>query len=146
MFTLPTLVRRPLCTLLGGLAAASVIAMAPGTAGVAHAAGSSRIANGAPVAPGGVALTWSPAYMTDSHAFTAADATAMAQKFDMVASMPAAFGKYSASMRQTNPDITLLAYSNATLANASAYNGLPESPSPTTSPATACCRATGAST
>ena len=126
MRTLPTLLTRPLALTVGGLVATSVLALNPAAASAADAT-NPRVANGAPVPPGGVALTWSPAYMTDSHAFTAANATTMAQKFDLVAAMPIAFNKYVTSMRQTNPDLSLLAYANATLANENTSAGLPES-------------------
>jgi hypothetical protein len=119
--------RRTAAAVLAGVATLSVVQATGTSADATGAAAPVAPRVGAPSAPGGVALTWSPAYMTDSHAFTAAQAQTMARRFDLVAAMPVAFQKYSAAMRETNPNISLLAYANATLASVGNIEGLPES-------------------
>ena len=69
---MPHALRRPVA--LAATLAGSLV-MAAGLQSVTPSAEAANATNGRPTAPGGVALTWSPAYMTDSHAFTAADAT-----------------------------------------------------------------------
>ena len=103
----------------------------PGPAGAAPAAPPH-----APDAPGvavprldpeNVALTWAPLYMSNDHAYTREEALALARRFDLVSAMPHGMREHSAAMREVNPDLTLLAYSNATLASAATAAGLPES-------------------
>ena len=76
--------------------------------------------------PRNVALTWAPLYMSDDHAYTRAEALALARRFDLVSAMPYGLRDHSAAMRAANPDLTLLAYSNATLARQAPSAGLPE--------------------
>ena len=108
--------------LLAPVAPTAASGAAAGAASEAAAAATSS----APRLPGGVALTWSPAYMSSSHDFSATEARALAQANDMVVSMPVAFGRHATTMRSTNADITLLAYANATLAGSSDVTGLGE--------------------
>lgn len=79
-----------------------------------------------PTRPGGVALTWAPTYMSSDHDYSASEAVALAKSFDLVAAMPSAFAGDAAAMRQANPRLTLLAYSNATFLDGST-SGVPES-------------------
>lgn len=116
--------------LLSALALAlalALVAALPTPAGAApERAEAAPTAQRAPALPGGVALTWSPAYMTDSHAFTREQARSLAQRHDLVVSMPVAFGQHASAMRAAHPGISLLAYANATLAGASDVTGLGE--------------------
>jgi len=80
-----------------------------------------------PALPGGnVALTWAPLYMSNHHEYTRAESLRLAKRFDLVAAVPFGLADHSAAMRQANPDLTLLAYSNATLGDAENVRGLPE--------------------
>lgn len=80
-----------------------------------------------PALPGGnVALTWAPLYMSNFHEYNRAESLRLARRFDLVAAVPFGLADHSAAMRQANPDLTLLAYSNATLANSDDVRGLPE--------------------
>ena len=81
----------------------------------------------APRLPGGVALTWSPTYMSGSHDYSVTDARTLARDNDLVVGMPVALGRHRSAMRAVNPDLSLLAYANATLANGSETSGLGES-------------------
>src|SRR4051812_23719550 len=76
--------------------------------------------------PNEVALTWAPEYMSPTHQFTQAQAVAIAQRFDTVAAMPVAFQNYVGAMRTANPNLELLAYSNAMYASKPEYAGLSE--------------------
>ncbi len=98
-------------------------------------AGLTGPADAAPAAPAeavphlrsdSVALTWAPLYMSNDHTYTRAEALDLARRFDLVSAMPYGLKDHSAAMREVNPDLTLLAYSNATLASASTASGLPE--------------------
>ena len=81
-----------------------------------------------PALPGGtVALTWAPLYMSDHHEYTRREAVALARKFDLISAMPYGLKDHSSAMRAANRDLTLLAYSNATLADPSLVRSLPES-------------------
>src|SRR3712207_8203160 len=62
---------------------------------------------GAPKAPGGVALTWAPTYMSSQHSYTEAEAVALARQFDLIAAMPVAFKGEVGAMRAANPDLTV---------------------------------------
>ncbi len=101
---------------------------APAVAGApAPAPAPARAVDGtAPRLPGGVALTWSPAYMSASHDYSAAQARDLARANDIVVAMPVALGRHAGTMRSVNGDISLLAYANATLANGSETSGLGE--------------------
>ena len=112
-------------------ASARVLAPA-GSAATVAATTPTAAATGAPARPSAkagstrVARTWSAAYMADDHTYTAAEAKTMASRFDLVAALPYAFRGQVDTMRGRNKDLILLAYANATLANSSAYSGLPE--------------------
>lgn len=82
---------------------------------------------GAPEKPGGVALTWAPTYMADTHDYTQSQAIQIAKDHDLVVAMPIAFADHAAAMRTANPDLTLLSYLNGTLAKATKVDHLPES-------------------
>ena len=104
-----------------------VPASAPASAAPAAApAAAENPAASSPRLPGGVALTWSPAYMSSNHDYSAAQARDLARANDLVAAMPVALGRHSATMRSVNGDLTLLAYANATLASSSDASGLGE--------------------
>ena len=75
---------------------------------------------------GTVALTWAPLYMSNDHEYTRAQALHLARKFDLISSMPYGLMQHSAAMRSANRDLTLLAYSNATLASPDLVRNLPE--------------------
>lgn len=81
---------------------------------------------GAPEKPGGVALTWAPTFMADTHVYTRAEAIEIANRHDLVGAMPIAFRDHAAAMRAANPDLTLVSYVNGTLAKASKVSHLPE--------------------
>ena len=112
---------RPSVALLATALASVALVATPAPS--AHAANTS---GGAPVPPGGVALTWTPEYMSDNHDYTQAEAVDLARRFDLVAAMPYAFRGEVGAMRQANPRLNLLAYANATLATAGSAAGLPE--------------------
>ena len=105
-----------------GLIAASVPGALLGAGGSTAAAATSQ----APVAPGGVALTWTPAYMSSNQSYTKRQAVALARRFNLVAGMPVSFKRYAGAMRAANPRLTLLAYANATLASPEQVKGVPE--------------------
>lgn len=91
------------------------------------AADSVAYAGRQPALPGGnVALTWAPLYMSNFHEYSRAESERLAKRFDLVAAVPFGLADHSAAMRRVNPDLTLLAYSNATLANSEDVRGLPE--------------------
>ncbi len=92
----------------------------------APAAAAAAADSGAPVPPGGVALTWTPEYMSDNHHYSRAEALDLSRQHDLVAAMPYAFKDHSDAMRSANPDVSLLAYANATLATDEATAELPE--------------------
>jgi hypothetical protein len=73
-----------------------------------------------------VALTWSPTYMSNDHHYTRGQAVALARRVDLVAAMPVAFQHHVRAMRAANPQLRVLAYANATLADPSTVRGLPE--------------------
>ena len=106
----------------------TVVSIATFSATLAFAAPPSTAASepGAPARPGGVALTWTPEYMSDNHHYSRAEAVELARKNDLVAAMPFAFAEHSDAMRAANPKVDLLAYANATLATEGATAGLPE--------------------
>ena len=80
-----------------------------------------------PALPGGnVALTWAPLYMSNDHEYSRAESERLARRFDLVAAVPFGLADHSAAMRRVNPDLTLLAYSNATLGAPDDVRGLPE--------------------
>ena len=106
-----------LCALLGGVPSVTI---APDRAAAAGT-------YGAPTPTGQVALTWAPTYMSDNHYYTQAEAEAVARRFDLVAAMPIAFQKYVGRMRTVNPDVVLMSYANATLAQPRDVASLPES-------------------
>ena len=111
-----------------GLAAVPVAASAAPAAPAAPAASGSEAAARQPALPGGtVALTWAPLYMSDHHEYTRGQAVALARKFDLISAMPYGLKDHSSAMRAANRDLTLLAYSNATLADPSLVRSLPES-------------------
>ncbi len=113
--------------LAGTLAAAAVgLSMIGGPAAPAQAAAA---APGGPVPDrpsGNVALTWAPLYMSDHHEYTRAEALRLADRFDLVSAMPYGLKDHSSAMRRANPDLDLLAYSNATLALPKDAGSLPE--------------------
>ncbi len=134
---LPLRVARPRPLLLGaGLTAALVgtllTAPSPTATAVAPASRSVAAAASGPTTTaaraGGrrVARTWSAAYMSDDHEWTAGEAKTMARRFDLVAALPISFKDHVGAMRAKNRDLVLLAYANATLASSAAYAGLPE--------------------
>jgi hypothetical protein len=82
---------------------------------------------GAPPKPGGVALTWAPTHMSDNHEYSRARAIRIARNHDLVSAPPVSFADHVRAMRRVNPDITLIAYQNGTLVQASKVRGLPES-------------------
>jgi hypothetical protein len=82
---------------------------------------------GAPPKPGGVALTWAPTHMSSNHEYSRARAIRIAKRFDLVSAPPVSFGDHVRAMRRVNPDITLIAYENGTLAKAEKVRHLPES-------------------
>ncbi len=113
-------------TLALGVGLASFPSQA-GAAAPAAPRGAATPASASPTLPAeNVALTWAPLYMSDDHAYTRAEALALARRFDLVSAMPYGLRDHSAAMRAANPDLTLLAYSNATLASAGTAAGLPE--------------------
>lgn len=69
----------------------------------------------APTPPGSVELTWAPTYMSNTSTYTQDDAVALAEKFDLVVGLPLAFDGFVPAMRAANPNVTLLAYTNAAL-------------------------------
>ncbi len=109
------------------LLSAACVSLALLASVLAAPAQAANVAGGAPAAPGGVALTWTPAYMSDSHDYTSAEATALARTNDIVAGMPVAFDSHVTEMRAANAELVLLAYANATLAAPGNVSGLPES-------------------
>jgi len=63
-----------------------------------------------------------------SHNYTQAQAVAFAQRFNAIVAMPVSFQKYVSAMKAANPNLTLLAYSNAMFGDPlSTAAGLPES-------------------
>ena len=82
---------------------------------------------GAPPKPGGVALTWAPTHMSDNHEYSRRRAIRIARNHDLVSAPPVSFADHVRAMRRVNPDITLIAYQNGTLVQASKVRGLPES-------------------
>lgn len=119
----PGMHARRLTVLAAGLALCGAVPLS-------HApdAGSAVASGGAPPMPSSqrVALTWAALYMSDNHAYSAAEANSLASRFDLVAAMPVALKPYAASMRQTNPDLTLVAYTAATLLGKGKASGVPE--------------------
>ncbi len=120
----------PATTLVAALAVGIGISGAPASASAAPAApvaapsgAAERQAN---LPSGTVALTWAPLYMSDQHEYTRAQALKLARQFDLISSMPYGMMEHSAAMRSVNRDLTLLAYSNATLAAPDLVRGLPE--------------------
>ena len=106
------------------------LASFPSQAGAAPAAprlADAAAADASPRLPAdNVALTWAPLYMSNDHVYTREEALALARRFDLVSGMPYGLRDHSAAMKAANPDLTLLAYSNATLASANTAAGLPE--------------------
>ena len=105
------------------------LASLPSQAGAAPAPrlGAAAPAEASPRLPAeNVALTWAPLYMSNDHAYTRTEALELARRFDLVSAMPQGLRDHSSAMREANPDLTLLAYSNATLASAATAAGLPE--------------------
>ncbi|GAA4678012.1 putative glycoside hydrolase [Nocardioides nanhaiensis] len=104
------------------------VTMASAVSVPAEADGSSvAYAGRQPALPGGnVALTWAPLYMANDHEYTRAESERLAKRFDLVAAVPFGLADHSAAMRRVNPDLTLLAYSNATLGDPDDVRGLPE--------------------
>lgn len=81
---------------------------------------------GAPPKPGGYALTWAPTHMSDVHDYSRARAKRIARRFDLVSADSFAFAEHARAMRRVNPDITLIAYVNGTLAKPHKVRHLPE--------------------
>ncbi|GAB2755397.1 hypothetical protein GCM10027020_04540 [Nocardioides salsibiostraticola] len=98
------------------------------TAGIgATAPASAAAAEPVPGRPSGnVALAWAPLYMANDHEYTAAEARRLANRFDLVAAVPYGLKDHSAAMRRENNKLSLLAYSNATLAPQNIAGALPE--------------------
>ncbi|WP_372729013.1 putative glycoside hydrolase [Nocardioides sp.] len=111
--------------LLSAVALLLLAAYTPSRANAVVASAPSN-AGGAPERPGGVALTWAPTYMSNDHSYTRARAVEVAREFDLVAGMPIAFQHHVDAMRAANPDLTLIAYANATHAQTYEVGGLPE--------------------
>jgi len=91
---------------------------------------SASTANGiAPALPrqAQVNLTYTPEMVATSHQYTQAQAVALAKRFDVIVAMPVSFSKYVQQMKAANPNLVLLAYSNATFATSANSSGLPES-------------------
>jgi hypothetical protein len=80
-----------------------------------------------PLGHGSVELSWRPAYMTNSHKFTQAQAVAMAKRNNLIIGAPAAFKNYTSAMRAANPHLTLLAYTDATFQSGGEVRALPDS-------------------
>ncbi|WP_372728605.1 putative glycoside hydrolase [Nocardioides sp.] len=120
----PRLIRAALTSALAGVVALGV---APGLPTLAASAAQAPAARaGAPAAQQRVALTWAPTYMSNDHDYSRREALRVARKFDLVAGMPIAFQEHQKAMRSANPDLTLLAYANATMAQTYEVGGLPE--------------------
>ncbi len=111
---------------LAGAAAASIAVLAASTL-TAPVADSEPSQPGAPPKPGGVALTWAPTHMSDDHEYSRTRAIRIARRFDLVSAPPVSFADHVRAMRRVNPDITLIAYQNGTLVQASKVRHLPES-------------------
>src|SRR4051812_28292234 len=94
-----------------GLAAVVVAAVVIAAIGPRSSDGPRAVA---PRPAPGVAKTWVPAYMSNDLHYTAAEAVQLARGADLVAGVAASFRPYAAMMRTANPDLTLLAYENAT--------------------------------
>src|SRR3712207_9558093 len=62
--------------------------------------------------------------MSSQHSYTEAEAVALARQFDLIAAMPVAFKGEVGAMRAANPDLTVIAYANATFLSGGA--GVPE--------------------
>lgn len=111
---------------LVGAAAASIAVLAASTL-TASVADSEPARPGAPPKPGGVALTWVPAHMSDNFDYTRARAIRIAKRHDLVTAPPVAFADHVRAMRRANPDLTILAYENGTLVKADKVRHLRES-------------------
>ena len=115
---------------LKGAAAASIAVLGAAILIVAPAApvaDAEPAQPGAPPKPGGYALTWAPTHMSDVHEYSRARAKRIARRFDLVTADSFAFSEHARAMRRVNPDITLIAYVNGTLAKPHKVRHLPES-------------------
>ncbi|MDZ5621537.1 putative glycoside hydrolase [Nocardioides bizhenqiangii] len=109
-------------------ATAATVAVFAASILTAPAVGSAEPARpGAPPKPGGVALTWAPTHMSLVHDYSRARAIRIAKRHDLVTAAPAAFGDHVRAMRRANPDLTILAYENGTLAKEHKVRHLRES-------------------
>ena len=125
---------RPATTLVAALAVGVGLGLVPAQATAAPAAPAAPAGSAAadpaprqPALPGGtVALTWAPLYMSDQHEYTRSQAVSLARKFDLISAMPYGLMDHSSAMRAANRDLTLLAYSNATLASPDLVRSFPE--------------------
>ncbi|MFL6048810.1 MAG: putative glycoside hydrolase, partial [Gaiellales bacterium] len=72
---------------------------------------------GAPL-DGRALLQWMPEQFGTGHSYTAGQAVAAAQRYDVISAFPQAFGSAVPSMRSANPRLVLLAYSNGMFAPA----------------------------
>jgi len=111
---------------LRGVVAVAVGVFAASTLTTAPVADAEPAQPGAPPKPGGVALSWAPAHMSDNFDYTRARAIRIAKKHDLVTAPPVAFADHARAMRRANPDLTILAYENGTLVKADKVRHLRE--------------------
>jgi hypothetical protein len=74
-----------------------------------------------------VELSWIPAYMSNSHKYTQAQAVAMARHNALIIGTPNTFSRYTHAMHAANPHLTLLTYTDATFQTGGEVAALPES-------------------
>lgn len=80
-----------------------------------------------PSGPASVARTWAPTHMSPAHAYTSAEATTLARRFDLVVGLPSAFDGLVPAMKSANPRLDVLAYVNATFVPSSLGGAYPSS-------------------
>jgi hypothetical protein len=111
---------------LKGVVVATVAVLGVTTLTTAPLAEAEAAKPGAPPRPGGTALTWAPTHMSDVHEYSRRQALRIARRFDLVSADSFAFAEHSRAMRRVNPDITIIAYVNGTLAKPHKVRHLPE--------------------
>src|SRR4051794_37092844 len=121
----PKLSARPLAVVLAAVACALI---SPASSSASPAVEASSVGAAAPALAqrSKVNLTYTPEMVASTHQYTQAEAVALAKKFDVIVAMPVSFSKYVGAMKAANPQLTLLAYSNATFASPTSAAGLPE--------------------
>jgi hypothetical protein len=70
--------------------------------------------------------SWSPTYMADDHSYTEDEAVDLARRFDLIAGLPTTFRSHVGAMRQANPGLVLLVYTNGMLAPPHQLDRLPD--------------------